>query len=63
VKSKIIEQLGKTELLLPSLVAQGLAANARIKARLSVLQAALRHAQNPGSAHFDLMDEFTGLSG
>jgi uncharacterized protein Yka (UPF0111/DUF47 family) len=57
MKSKIIEQLGETELLLPSLIAQGLAANARIKARLSVLQAAERRAQNPGSVRFDLTDE------
>ena len=57
MKSEIIEQLGQTDILLPSLIAEGLAANDRVKARLSVLQAAGRHARDPGSARFDLTDE------
>ena len=57
MKSQIIEQLGQTALLLPSLVAEGLSANDRVKARLSVLQAAGRHARDPNGAHFDLADE------
>jgi hypothetical protein len=44
MKSDIIELLGETELLLPALIAEGLAANDRVKARLGVLQAAVDHA-------------------
>jgi hypothetical protein len=33
MKSQIIEQLGQADILLPSLVAEGLAANDRIKVR------------------------------
>lgn len=47
MKSQIIEQLGQAEILLPSLVAEGLAANDRIKVRMSALQAAAHHAQEP----------------
>ncbi len=57
MKSQIIEQLGQTDILLPSLIAEGLAANERGKARLSVLQAAARHARDPQRARFDLEDE------
>jgi uncharacterized protein Yka (UPF0111/DUF47 family) len=57
MKSEIIEQLGQPDLLLPCRIAEGLAANNRVKARLSVLQAAAGHAQNPGGAHFDLTEE------
>lgn len=57
MKSKIIERLGETDILLPSLIAEGLAANDRIKARLSVMQAAGRHACDPNAIHFDLADE------
>jgi len=38
MKSQIIEQLGQADILLPSLVADGLAANDRIKVRLSALR-------------------------
>jgi uncharacterized protein Yka (UPF0111/DUF47 family) len=62
VKTKIIEQLGETELLLPSLIAQGLAANSRVKARLTALQAAQRRAQSPSNVHFDLMEECRAAS-
>ncbi len=56
MKSEIIAQLGQTDILLPSLIAEGLSANDRIKAHLSVLQAVGRHARDP-SATFDLADE------
>jgi hypothetical protein len=57
VKSQIIEQLGQTDILLPALIAEGLAGNDRVKARLSVLQAAARHARDPQGSRFDLADE------
>jgi hypothetical protein len=57
MKSEIITQLGQTDILLPSLIAEGLSANIRVKARLSVLQAAGRHARDPSGASFDLADE------
>src|SRR3974377_544368 len=56
MKSEIIAQLGQTEVLLPSLIAEGLSANGRVKACLSVLQAAGQHARDP-NATFDLADE------
>jgi len=57
MKSEIIEQLGQTDILLPSLIADGLSANDRVKIRLSVLQAAGRHARGPNRATFDLAEE------
>ena len=57
MKSQIIEQLGQTDILLPALIAEGLAANNRVKARLSVLQAAARHGHDPKGAAFDLAEE------
>ena len=57
MKSEIIERLGQTDILLPALIAEGLAANDRVKARLSVLQAAGRHARDPHGVRFDLTDE------
>ncbi len=57
MKSQIIEQLGQTDILLPALIADGLAANDRAKARLSVLQAAAQHARDPHGASFTLADE------
>jgi hypothetical protein len=47
MKSQIIEQLGQADLLLPTLIAEGLAANDRIKVRMSALQAAAHHAREP----------------
>ena len=41
MKSEIIAQLGQMDILLPSLIAESLSANDRVKARLSV-HAALR---------------------
>ena len=57
MKTQIIEQLGQAEILLPSLIAEGLAANDQVKARFSVLQAAARHARDPQGARFDLSEE------
>ena len=42
MKAEIISRLGQTDVLVPSLIAEGLSANDRVKARLSVLQAAER---------------------
>ena len=50
MKSRIIEHLGQADILLPSLVAAGLAANDRVKVRLSALQAAADHARSQGIA-------------
>ncbi len=57
MKSEILERLGQFDLLLPSLIAEGLAANDRVKARLSVLQAAAHRAREPKNARFDLTGE------
>ncbi|MGA3308141.1 MAG: hypothetical protein ABSD08_05950 [Xanthobacteraceae bacterium] len=57
MKSEIIERLGQFDLLLPSLITEGLAANDRVKVRLSVLQAAAHRAPEPKSARFDLTGE------
>ena len=56
MKSQIVKELGQTEILLPALIAQGLAANDRVKVRLSVLQAAARHARDP-LRKFNLAEE------
>ncbi|MES2193422.1 MAG: hypothetical protein V4517_03310 [Pseudomonadota bacterium] len=57
MKSQIIEQLGQADILLPSLVAEGLAANDRAKVRMSALQAASHHAQRPDRPATDLQVE------
>jgi uncharacterized protein Yka (UPF0111/DUF47 family) len=57
MKSRIIEELGEGGILLPALVGEGLAANDRIKLRLSVLQAAAARAEQPGRAAVDLEAE------
>ena len=57
MKTVIVRELGQSDILLPSLVAEGLAANDRIKLRLSALQAAARHAREPGGAVADLAVE------
>jgi uncharacterized protein Yka (UPF0111/DUF47 family) len=57
VKTEIVEWLGQTDLLLPQLIAEGLAANDRVKARLSVLQAAAQHAHDPHGSRIDLAEE------
>ncbi|NPV19271.1 hypothetical protein [Bradyrhizobium aeschynomenes] len=47
MKTEIVKELGQADILLPRLVAEGLAANDRIKLRLSALQAAVQHARDP----------------
>ncbi len=44
MKTGIVQQLGKVEVLLPARVVEGLAANDRAKARLSALQAVAKQA-------------------
>jgi hypothetical protein len=57
MKTRIIEHLGQADVLLPSLVAEGLAANDRIKVRMSALQAAAEHAGDPVRPPPDLTTE------
>ncbi len=57
MKSEIVEQLGQSDLLLPSRIAEGLAANDSVKVRLSVLQAAGCRARDPSGVKFDLTNE------
>jgi uncharacterized protein Yka (UPF0111/DUF47 family) len=57
MKSQIIRELGQGDILLPSLVADGLAANDRIKVRMSALQAAAQHAHVPDQPPGDLSAE------
>ncbi len=54
MKTQIIRELGEGGILLPSLIAEGLAANDRIKVRMSALQAAVQHAQHPETPVNDL---------
>jgi uncharacterized protein Yka (UPF0111/DUF47 family) len=54
MKTQIIKQLGQGDILLPSLVAEALAANDRIKVRLSALQTAAQHAREPARPTNDL---------
>jgi hypothetical protein len=57
MKSEIIERLGQTDVLLPSLIAEGLMANDRVKVRLSVLQAIGHQARTPTADLSDLTDD------
>jgi uncharacterized protein Yka (UPF0111/DUF47 family) len=57
VKSEIVQRLGEGDVLLPALIAEGLGANDKVKARFSVLQAAGRRAHAPQNASFDLATE------
>jgi len=57
MKSEIIQELGQTDLVLPARVEEGLAANNRVKARLSILQAAACHARQACGADFNLAEE------
>ena len=57
MKTVIVRELGQSDILLPALVAEGLAANDRIKLRLSALQAAAQHAREPNGAIADLAVE------
>ncbi len=57
MKSLIVEHLGETGVLLPNLVAEGLAANDRAKVRMSALQAAAHRAGSPAGTSIDLGSE------
>ncbi|MFZ0694222.1 MAG: hypothetical protein WAN51_08755 [Alphaproteobacteria bacterium] len=46
-KTKVVERLGEKAVLLPALIGDALAANDRIKLRLSLLQEAASHARTP----------------
>ncbi len=54
MKSEIIERLGQSEILLPTLIRQGLRANDQVKLRLAVLQAAARRSEAADAPPFDL---------
>ena len=56
-KRDVLEELGESTLLLPSLVASGLEANDRAKYLLTLLQAARQHADAPGTPVFSLREE------
>ena len=57
MKSEIVAQLGRSDLLLPSLIVKGLAANDCVKVRLSILQAAVRRVREGDSIKFELAEE------
>jgi uncharacterized protein Yka (UPF0111/DUF47 family) len=57
MKSRIVEHLGQADILLPSLIADALAANDCIKVRMSALQAAALHASQPDHPAPDLQAE------
>jgi uncharacterized protein Yka (UPF0111/DUF47 family) len=57
MKSQIVEHLGQADILLPSLIADALAANDCIKVRMSALQAAAHHASQPDHPASDLQVE------
>ena len=57
MKSQIVEHLGQADILLPSLIAEALAANDCIKVRMSALQAAAHHARQPAQPASDLLVE------
>ena len=48
-KAQIVQQLGETEIVLPELLAAALEANDRAKVRMTLLQEAVIHAENPAS--------------
>jgi uncharacterized protein Yka (UPF0111/DUF47 family) len=57
MKSRIVEQLGQTELILPNLLAGALKANERAKLRMSVVQAIAQHVHDPRTPPPDLAVE------
>ncbi len=59
-KVQIVEQLGETQVLLPELLAAALAANDRAKVRMTLLQEAVAHAQNPAAPPHTLEAERRG---
>ncbi len=48
-KAQIVQQLGENEIVLPELLAVALEANDRAKVRMTLLQEAISHAENPAS--------------
>ncbi len=56
-KSQIMEALGETELLMPRLLDDALAANDRLKYCLTLLQVAAAHARNPDEPASNLKHE------
>ncbi len=56
-KRDVLEELGESTLLLPSLVASGLEANDRAKYFLTLLQAARAHADSPSTVGPSLREE------
>src|SRR5258708_27377834 len=59
MKTGIVQELGKVEVLLPARVVEGLAANDRAKARLSALQAVAKQATHPAEEPDDLSAKCT----
>ncbi len=59
-KVQIVEELGETQVLLPELLAAALAANYRAKVRMTLLQEAVAHAQNPAAPPHTLEAERRG---
>ena len=57
VKTRIVEELGEQELVLPHLVAEALRANDRVKYFLSLAQACRDHADHPDRPAADLRAE------
>jgi hypothetical protein len=64
-KAVIVQRLGEQAVLLPALLTEALAANERIKLRLTLLQEAARHAQHPDRkpSSFDVERRAAGLDG
>ncbi len=56
-KGQILGRLGESAVLLPELIGAGLMANERAKLRLTMLQEALAHGQNPATPLRDLSAE------
>jgi hypothetical protein len=56
-KVGIVKRLGEQAVLLPSLIAEALNANDRIKVRMTMLQEAAAHAMSVGSAAPSLQAE------
>ncbi len=56
-KVQIVEELGEAQVLLPELLAAALAANDRAKVRMTLLQEAVAHAQNPAAPAHSLEAE------
>ncbi len=57
-KVDVVASLGQLQLLRPARVASALVANDRLKLYLTVLQAALAHADKPSATRLDLSREF-----